>query len=169
MGSGEEEELNAEDFDEEETEDDIIAKALEEAEMNRRLGTEDPPRVSSEGGVAPAGHVAGDSSSSNPQTSDDHPELSFPPIPTHLPQPSLDTVEGDPETAARMAMLLGLSGPSHRPGQGATKREEMPTVPKRQPGQGWNIPGYSDAKDEDPDSWCCEYRYASAGGVTVRV
>jgi hypothetical protein len=62
----------------------------------------------------------------------------------------------DPEADAKMALLLGLSGPRSQPGP-----PRLPSPPKtvggRQPGQGWNLPGYKDDRDEDPDSWCCAY------------
>jgi hypothetical protein len=52
-----------------------------------------------------------------------------------------------------MALLLGLTGPSTKPGP------RLPSPPKdtRKPGQGWNLPGYKDDNDEDPDSWCCTF------------
>jgi len=80
----------------------------------------------------------------------DEPELSFPSLPTHIPMgESQDAVDNEAE--ARMALLLGLSGPSTKPGP-----PRLPSPSKaRKPGQGWNLPGYKDDRDEDPDSWCC--------------
>jgi hypothetical protein len=80
-------------------------------------------------------------------TETDEPGFTFPSLPTHIP---VDEPENDEEATAKMALLLGLSRPTTNPGP------RLPSPPKdRKPGQGWNLPGYKDDNDEDPDSWCC--------------
>lgn len=84
---------------------------------------------------------------SSPPATADEPVFSFPSLPTHIP---VDESENDEEATAKMALLLGLSRPTTNPGP------RLPSPPKdRKPGQGWNLPGYKDDNDEDPDSWCC--------------
>jgi hypothetical protein len=81
---------------------------------------------------------------SSPPTETDEPGFSFPSLPTHIP---VDESENDEEATAKMALLLGLSRPTTNPGP------RLPSPPKdRKPGQGWNLPGYKDDNDEDPDS-----------------
>ena len=89
----------------------------------------------------------------------DEPEPSFPSLPTHIPMDeSQDPIDNEAE--ARMALLLGLSGPSTKPGP-----PRLPSPPKeRKLGQGWNLPGYKDDRDEDPDSWCCMLFLQARGG-----
>lgn len=82
--------------------------------------------------------------------------LSFPALPTHSVDENAETSSGqDKWMDARMAMLLGLSGPSILPGP-SVKLPSPPKEIKREPGQGWNLPGYKDDRDDDPDSWCCK-------------
>ena len=86
---------------------------------------------------------------SPPPTDADEPGFSFPSLPTHIPVD--ESEENDQEASAKMALLLGLSRPTNNPGP------RLPSPPKdRKPGQGWNLPGYKDDNDEDPDSWCCK-------------
>lgn len=76
-------------------------------------------------------------------------KISLQSAPTDLPD------EADPSLTSRINLLLGLSGPSTQPGF-----PTVPTVPtdsKRQTGQGWNLPGWQDTRDNDLDSWCCEW------------
>jgi len=81
-------------------------------------------------------------------TESDELGFSFPSLPNHIP---VDEPENDEDANAKMALLLGLSRPTTNPGP------RLPSPPKdRKPGQGWNLPGYKDDNDEDPDSWCCK-------------
>lgn len=84
----------------------------------------------------------------------------FPQFPstTALPVPLLDAdgEEDDPADKARIEALMKLGGPSLFPSvptTAPTKKGEL-GPPPRAPGQGWNIPGFNDARDEDLDSWC---------------
>jgi hypothetical protein len=154
-----------------ETEDEILLRALEEAELEVETRSRDPvshleeeddiayEKETEQDILARARALAATQAQAQPQTrhtpssdikSTDEPELSFPALPTHIPiDESQDPLDKDAE--ARMALLLGLSGPSTKPGP-----PRLPSPPKdRKPGQGWNLPGYRDDRDEDPDSWCC--------------
>ena len=76
--------------------------------------------------------------------------LAFPSLPHH--QLLLGSEEEhDEPTKATMSCLMGLSGPSESPGT------RLPSPPKREVGKGWNLPGYEDARDDDIESWCCEF------------
>jgi hypothetical protein len=166
----EEDDENAEDF---ETEDEILLRALEEAEqeVDQDIKSGKLRSGEEEDGVADENETEQDiiarakalslnpprdpSASSSPEPRDS-PTLSFPSLPTHLPTEA-EEEDFDAEAQARMNMLLGLSGPSTQPGP-----PRLPTPPKdvgsdRKPGQGWNLPGYKDDMDDDPDSWCCEF------------
>lgn len=124
---------------EKETEQDILARA-------RALATSQAQSQAQQSGLSGVETV-------------DAPRLSFPSLPTHTPMDeSQDAV--DTEAEARMALLLGLSGPSTKPGP-----PRLPSPPTgRKPGQGWNLPGYKDDRDEDPDSWCCMLFLQVRGG-----
>jgi hypothetical protein len=151
-----------------ETEDEIVLRTLEEAELEAETRSRDPkPHPKEEEDVAYEKETEQDilararalvtsqaqprpPTQQTPSSSTNEPELSFPALPTHIPiDESQDPLDKDAE--ARMALLLGLSGPSTKPGP-----PRLPSPPKdRKPGQGWNLPGYKDDRDEDPDSWCC--------------
>lgn len=75
---------------------------------------------------------------------------SLPALPTH--EPTLDDEVVDDDLQKRMDLLLGLSGPKAKPGP---TQPVLPSAPKRQVGQGWNLPGYNDNRDDDLDTWCC--------------
>lgn len=140
--------------DDGETEAEILERALAEAALERDsdtadLSAEDAPQV-------PV--------SSQRDRRSESTDLSFPILPTH--QLESDTNGGgetaDPGLEARMTLLLGLSGPSAAP-----SGPKLPSAPKvlpsspsseKQPGQGYNLPGWADGRDEDIDSWCCTYR-----------
>ncbi|ORX36158.1 hypothetical protein BD324DRAFT_630410 [Kockovaella imperatae] len=125
--AGEEEVAN----DDGETEEEILARALAEAALEKdQLPSDDPHETISNTSFA------------------------FPSLPSHIPvdedpEPGPE-VNIDDDTRKRMDLLLGLSGPAQKPGQAS-----LPAVPKRAPGQGWNLPGYNDARDDDLESWCC--------------
>jgi hypothetical protein len=166
----EEDEENAEDL---ETEDEILLRALEEAELevDQDIKSGKLRSGAEEDGIADENETEQDiiarakalslnsprdQASSSRTAPLDSPTLSFPSLPTHLPTEA-EEEDVDAEAQARMDMLLGLSGPSTQPGP-----PRLPTPPKdvgsdRKPGQGWNLPGYKDDMDDDPDSWCCEF------------
>jgi hypothetical protein len=128
--SGPFDEPSAEDDHPEETAEDIVARALAEASLD---GVADPTHTPEE---APPGA--------------EEPSLAFPALPTHHPE-----LQGeDEDTKAMMSRLLGLSGPSNQPGP--AKSAGGPGKPPRLPGQGWGLPGYEDARDDDMEAWCCE-------------
>lgn len=150
---------------------------MEEAELDVETRLRDPGKRSEEEDVAYEKETEQDilararavaTSQAQPQAQQsgrsgsetvDEPELSFPSLPTHVPvDESQDAT--DKEAEARMALLLGLSGPSTKPGP-----PRLPSPPiGRKPGQGWNLPGYKDDRDEDPDSWCCMLLLQVRGG-----
>jgi len=147
-----------------ETEDEILLRALEEAELdaetrqkNGKTRSEDdeeevPHEKETEQDIlARARSLATESKQPPSPTAADEPAFSFPSLPNHIPTTEDDNDDDDDkESAAKMALLLGLSGPNTKPGP------SLPSPPKdRKPGQGWNLPGYKDDNDEDPDSWCC--------------
>lgn len=163
-----------------ETEDEILMRALEEAElevdMDIKSGKKRSEHRVDKDGIANEDETEHDilarakalaaASSAGPDTprvtssGPESPKLSFPSLPSHLPKEEEDTEDAlDAEARARMEMLLGLSGPSTKPGA-----PKLPSPPKdvggqRNPGQGWNLPGYKDDMDDDPDSWCCTFDY----------
>ena len=151
-----------------ETEEEIVAKALAEASLDRTTGLE--PQ-SSEGehdtGNGDTGNeperngvpnpLADNTDTRSPVESepavDPDAPFSFPSLPTHVPQEEAEPIDEDLQQ--RMNMLLGLSGPTAKPGQPV--KPLLPDAPKREVGQGWNLPGYNDTRDGDIDSWCCEF------------
>ena len=147
-----------EDLDELETEEEIVARALAEASLERTTDPPDSPVELDE----PTGSSLDGSRPQPPKAPAAAPTggdpFSFPSLPTHMPADSVDDFEPiDQDTQARMDLLLGLSGPAVPPQSRASKPgPTLPTVPKREVGQGWNLPGYNDARDQDLESWCCE-------------
>lgn len=161
-----------------ETEREILVKALEEAELEYEqqktestppplaVGMADQPLPMPHAGVSSVAAKA----TARPDQEDRLSALSFPSIPTAAPIPKADDGDED-ELEARMRLLTGLSGPSAAP-FGAIKGNGggsgLPSVPSarpgqakapddaRQVGQGWNLPGWADGRDDDLDSWCCE-------------
>ena len=127
----------------EETDEDVIAKALAGASLERVSDPCDQPAY------RPPTPDRPDKRTSNAGL--DEPSFSFPSLPTHVPTEE-DSSPTDDDTHKRMNLLLGLTGPTARPGT----QPVLPSVPKRQAGQGWNLPGYDDSRDNDLDSWCCE-------------
>lgn len=163
---------DGEEYEDLETEDDIIQRALDESQ--RGIGDmsddEGARRRSSEKRTCMPDTPKDEEDPSTTLKDVDEEDLSsttgglsFPSLPTHAPLEDADeTSEGqDAEMDARMARLLGLSGPSTLPGPTA-RLPSPPKEVKRAPGQGWNIPGYKDDRDDDPDSWCCESSTRSA-------
>ena len=141
--------VEPETIDDEETEDEIIARALADASLDH---TREPSADK-----APAK----DPASPREETESTESSFNFPSLPSHVPKEDEEPRKDfDDDTKKRMDMLLGLSGPVTKPG-GPT----LPQVPKRAPGQGWNIPGYEDTRDEDIDSWCCELCHQEARKV----
>lgn len=136
-----------------ETEQEILERALAEAEMEAEAEQKERKLAASTGTTVLPQEPA--STDSDNETDSD---FAFPSIPNHQP-----LSEGEPDDQndvdidSRMSLLLGLSGPSAKPGE-----PKLPTVPSskpvpgRQAGQGWNLPGWEDGRDEDLDSWCCE-------------
>lgn len=91
-------------------------------------------------------------------SSEDGPFPSLPSLPNLPSLPALPDLPSDPaDSDPRIQALLGLRGPSNFPS--APSRAPQPQGPgpaPRRPGQGFGIPGYDDARDDDLDSWCCE-------------
>ena len=142
-----EEDQGVEDF---ETEEEVIAKALAEAALERKeeknqkvQSTHDPDNDRVE--------------SSQTQSSNLEDDLfSFPSLATHEPIPEEED-RIDDDLKKRMDLLLGLSGPLAAPTNKQHSGEpSLPDPPKREVGQGWNLPGYNDSRDNDLESWCCE-------------
>jgi len=120
-----------------ETEDEILMRALEEAElevdMDIKSGKKRSEHRVDKDGIANEDETEHDilarakalaaASSAGPDTprvtssGPESPKLSFPSLPSHLPKEEEDTEDAlDAEARARMEMLLGLSGPSTKPG-----------------------------------------------------
>ncbi|KAL7423260.1 Abscission/NoCut checkpoint regulator [Cryptotrichosporon argae] len=79
--------------------------------------------------------------------------LVFPAIPTHAPPD--DNGADDDKTQARMAALMGLQGPSMFPATPSGAPRPRTEADRREPGQGFHIPCYEDARDNHLESWCC--------------
>jgi hypothetical protein len=150
---GDAQEEEGEDF---ETGDEILLKALEQAELDAETRTKHGQKNTDENEVPYEKETEQDiiararalTKQSPPPTETDEPGFSFPSLPTHIPVD--ESEQDDKDASAKMALLLGLSRPTTNPGP------RLPSPPKdRKPGQGWNLPGYKDDNDEDPDSWCC--------------
>lgn len=136
-----------------------MLRALEEAELDAEIPTKNPTKSTeeevpyekeTEQDILARARILATSQPQrqppSPKETDESP-FSFPSLPTHIPNVEEET---DKEAAAKMALLLGLSRPTTNPGP------RLPSPPRdRKPGQGWNLPGYKDDNDEDPDSWCC--------------
>jgi hypothetical protein len=172
--------------DSEETEQDILERALAEAKLEEAQGEQQPasytmldqPECGSESDKTPDSpngtskhRTTGDQAADS--LADLDVRLSFPAIPTSAP---IDTSslsnsgDADAELEARMRLLAGLSGPSAAPFASSSAGKGLPSVPSakpgtgrpdakidnRQVGQGWNLPGLHDGRDDDLDSWCCE-------------
>lgn len=133
-----------------ETEEEILERALAEAALDdaREVSAEREPAEPEPEPAEP-----------------DHAELAIQlPSTLALPLPSLDNVsveaEDDDEDQAKIDALMRLQGPSlfpSVPSSAPLKKGELGPPPKV-PGQGFNLPGFNDARDEDLDSWCsaCE-------------
>ncbi|KAK1926592.1 hypothetical protein DB88DRAFT_482389 [Papiliotrema laurentii] len=131
-----------------ETEEVIIARALDEAslsEQHDQSGQVQEPQSTDQ-----ASAISNPKSPTTQPTDDD--AFSFPSLPAHEP---LVAEPEDDQLQKRMELLLGLKGPSVAPGAPKASGPVLPTVPKREVGQGWNLPGYNDSRDNDLDSWCC--------------
>ncbi|WVQ76630.1 hypothetical protein IAR50_006303 [Cryptococcus sp. DSM 104548] len=74
------------------------------------------------------------------------PDFSFPSLPNHMPQEE-DAM--DEQTRQKLDLLMGLK-PS--PAQ-VNDKSQLPSVPKYKPT--YDLPGYSSARDDDTDTWCC--------------
>ncbi len=138
--SGGQSEAGVEDL---ETEEEILARALEEAKLVRTSSPNTP---------GSPGSSEGDRVSSSPKqggSDDDNHDFAFPGLPNHLPTAPAEE-DDDKSTRAMMSRLLGLSGPSQAPSA------KLPSPLKREVGKGWTLPGYDDTRDDDMDSWCCE-------------
>ncbi|TXT15907.1 hypothetical protein VHUM_00410 [Vanrija humicola] len=149
---------DVEDF---ETEDEILARALAEAAIEDddevevgAGGSSSPPsaRPSRTAGVS-AG-LEGDDASSAAALASLSGLQTLPTLPDLVDD---DEEPLDAESKARMDALLGLRGPSLFPApptRDPKAKDSALGPPPRAPGQGWNIPGYDDGRDEDLDSWC---------------
>lgn len=158
-GPDNDEESEGEELDDLETEDDIIQRAIDESRSGIGPTSEDEgagPQSPGEPKVVKKPPVTKEKADQLKSRPDPPPELSFPSLPTHAPIDDNEEPANsqDPDMEARMARLLGLSGPSTLPGP-SLRLPSPPKEVKRAPGQGWNLPGYKDDRDDDPDSWCC--------------
>lgn len=127
----------------EETEEEILAKALAEASIENLHEPETIP-----GNDSRIGDRHDERDDGGERDSDVADPFTFPSLPTHVPKD--DEELEDEETKKKMDILLGLSGPSVKP-----SNPILPSAPKRDVGQGWNLPGFQDERDNDLDSWCC--------------
>ncbi|WOO77883.1 Abscission/NoCut checkpoint regulator [Vanrija pseudolonga] len=152
-----------------ETEDEILARALAEAAIEDDEDEAAPAAAESlnrPSAHAPrtAGVSAGLEAGDDNKDDDDASAAALASLSGLQTLPTLpDLVDEDDEpldaeSKARMDALLGLRGPSLFPA--TPTRDPKPKdsnalgPPPRAPGQGWNIPGYDDGRDEDLDSWC---------------
>jgi hypothetical protein len=80
-----------------------------------------------------------------------------------LPEPTDTDGTGDENADAdsRMQALLGLRGPDlffpPAPSSAPRKKGAGPGPAPRRPGQGWGIAGYDDLRDDELETWCCEF------------
>ncbi|WVW78916.1 hypothetical protein I302_100879 [Kwoniella bestiolae CBS 10118] len=132
VGEGDEE-----DDEEEETEDQIIIRALEEASLDKLHDPSDNEEV----------QKSTDDGAEQQNRLESLEGLSFPSLPTHIPQEEGE--ELDEDTKNKLNALLGLSPASHNPGQ-AKPQTQTKSIPKS-----WNLPGFDMGRDDDTDSWCC--------------
>lgn len=153
---------DGDDADEEgvfETEEEIIERAMAEAALEQRdekqqdeVGKQKDPALTTSTNLATQKKDDEPPDTDNPG----FPPLFLPALPTHDPIFKDEDEDGgvDDDLQKRMNLLLGLSGPTLKPGQ--PTQPVLPSAPKRQVGQGWNLPGYNDHRDDDLDTWCCE-------------
>ncbi|KAL1408484.1 hypothetical protein Q8F55_005296 [Vanrija albida] len=140
-----------------ETEDEILARALAEAAIEDE---EDAAEAGLTAGTPAHGSRAG--ASTGLEGDDASAAAALASLSGLQTLPALPDLEDDDEpldaeSKAKMDALLGLRGPSLFPA--TPTRDPKPKgdtlgPPPRAPGQGWNIPGYDDGRDEDLDSWC---------------
>ncbi|WVQ83910.1 hypothetical protein IAT38_006054 [Cryptococcus sp. DSM 104549] len=166
-----------EEGDEEESEEAIIARALDEARLEEPDEDEPEPPATT---VHPLSH---DSPSPQPTSKSPVPPLlppapsnpasqapadpadpitlSFPSLPTHIPtDPNPDTPDTDidADTQRRLQLLMGLTPSPAKPGEAcgkpnASSSSGFPAPPKTAPK--FDLPGYTAARDDDTESWCC--------------
>ncbi|WWC67501.1 uncharacterized protein I206_101409 [Kwoniella pini CBS 10737] len=131
--------------EDEETEEEILARALEEASLDKLHNPEDDhetPEPDKEDLL----HAKSDQDDKRDRLEG----LSFPSLPTHLPAESEEGAEEiDEESKKRLNALLGLSPSPHKPGQNTQS-----TLPKITP-KSWNLPGFDMNRDSETDTWCC--------------
>ncbi|KAK8846602.1 hypothetical protein IAR55_005688 [Kwoniella newhampshirensis] len=144
--------------EDEETEEEIMARASEEASLER---LHDPSTtLVSEEEMEPK--VPSHQDRKRPQTNQDRKDdsaedeetsFSFPTLPSHVPADNDDDDEVgmDEDTRKRLDMLLGLKPSIAKPGQQLPKSGSAP--PPNAPR--FDLPGYNSARDEDTESWCC--------------
>jgi len=125
----------------EETEEMIIQRAMDEANLERNR------EVSGIGSGNDRSQLK--NSSESPQEQEE--TFSFPQLPTHQPITQDDTTT-DPTTDALIQQLLSLSKPNHQPSLQASK---LPAVPGNLPGKSYDLPGFDSSRDQDLDTWCC--------------
>lgn len=144
----------------EETEDEIIQRALEEARMEAQTEsaaakhhTDDDGGNSngSDDGDETAAAKSTDLGSATTSAGDGAAALLSLPSLSSLPDPPCDDAPLSAEEQARMSALLGLKGPS-----------AFPAAPKKAPGDGpgpapTSFPGMDGSRDADLDSWCSEF------------
>lgn len=162
-----------------ETEDEILARALAEAAIEDDEEDEVAPAATAESLTRPSAHAprtAGVSAGLEAGDDDDDDAsaaalASLSGLQTLPTLPDLVDDDDEPldaESKARMDALLGLQGPSLFPATPTRdpKPKDSNTLgpPPRAPGQGWNIPGYDDGRDEDLESWCCEWGVVGPSG-----
>ncbi|EJT49551.1 hypothetical protein A1Q1_01356 [Trichosporon asahii var. asahii CBS 2479] len=144
--------LEADTDEPEETEDEIIQRALEEASLEAQTeSAAAKKRHDDSGGDSDDGDEAAAAKTDVTTSSGDGAAalLSLPSL-SSLPDPPSDDAPLSAEEQARMAALLGLKGPS-----------AFPAAPKKAPGDGpgpapTSFPGMDGARDADLDSWCGE-------------
>ncbi|WVR04280.1 hypothetical protein IAU60_001280 [Kwoniella sp. DSM 27419] len=134
-----------------ETEEEIIARALDEARLDHLSDPVDGSSLESDGAatVHPAADkVHLDSTVQTKADANDDAALSFPSLPSHQPA-DRDEPEAalDEDTKRRLDMLMGLSPFTAKPGQPKTASGPAPST--------YNFPGYGADRDQDADSWCC--------------
>jgi len=138
-------------YDDHETEDSIMARALDEAALEGgSRGSWSGPTIDPESRLS--NHLTETEGVSNRLAEDEGDggsdmTYNWPAAPSSLP---LEVEETDEETKNKLDLLMRLNAVSGIPTRNAKD------VPGKAVGKGYNIPGFDDGRDEDTDSWCCE-------------
>ncbi|WVQ97483.1 hypothetical protein IAU59_004597 [Kwoniella sp. CBS 9459] len=168
---------NVENDEEEESEEQIIARALDEAKLNHLLdpsgdrdGSGKPDEGDGDVDVVSAPHSRSEDTNNlkdgRAKNATDAAEaaglnFSFPSLPTHIPVEDAskndDDEALDDEGQKRLNLLLGLSPSTAKLGDPSRPKatDKKGTTPAPPSAPRFSFPGYDNSRDEDTDSWCC--------------